>query len=440
MTKEFAGGYELPALADYDRICIQVSVPNNQQHIAAFMGQLEALGWWNTWQRDGLKYGQYVAATWRDIFDQVSARYEAGEFESGECVTMDCDAVINCLNGRIRIGVTGLEALSASGVWTPITGSTIDPRTQGTVAPPYTTVPAGQQGNCLAAANIIAFFKEFMRQTIATLISDGDDTPNTLAYVQTAYGEIFGTSGLLAQPDMRAYAIAAAGYGNVAIAAAMTEPVYTALDCILFCDLASDGFITDARMSNVYHDASGIIPALAGNLFTLFMNVFGKNGLMLMETRAGIVTADCTGCTECSWCWDFDFTLGEQGWTGWAGGGYPAVLVSGAGWQNTPDVGRGDIQIVFGRTIAYRSAEVFLGASGVLSEGTGSSLYDDSGQIAGIVPRILGTQNYASPDASRSTTGFIVTDGIGGGAIGTIIKIRMRGQGDNPFGADNCSG
>jgi len=61
-------GYLLPAVINPDRICIQFEIPNEQFHILAFWGQLEALGSAMSWDNDPDHKALPVSAVWRDVY------------------------------------------------------------------------------------------------------------------------------------------------------------------------------------------------------------------------------------------------------------------------------------------------------------------------------------------------------------------------------------
>jgi len=67
-------GYLLPANPlETERLYVCVPVPNDERHKQAFLAQIEALGYWYTWERDGAKTGRLAASVWRDIWEGVNA-------------------------------------------------------------------------------------------------------------------------------------------------------------------------------------------------------------------------------------------------------------------------------------------------------------------------------------------------------------------------------
>lgn len=70
--KRVIARYVLPEVIDpEDTICIQVLVPNERYHLAAFMGQIYALGSASQWQNDPTHKALDVAAVWWKIFNNL---------------------------------------------------------------------------------------------------------------------------------------------------------------------------------------------------------------------------------------------------------------------------------------------------------------------------------------------------------------------------------
>lgn len=72
-------GYLLPeTINPAGRVYICVPVPDDPNHIRAFLGQLDMLSHWNAWDRDTLKKGTLAAQVWRDIVTQVRQNIDDG--------------------------------------------------------------------------------------------------------------------------------------------------------------------------------------------------------------------------------------------------------------------------------------------------------------------------------------------------------------------------
>jgi len=72
MSKRFPRAkYVLPAIVNPVKICTTVMVPNEPQHIAAFLGAIRGLGSAVNWQDDIGHTAKDVANVWRDVFDLI---------------------------------------------------------------------------------------------------------------------------------------------------------------------------------------------------------------------------------------------------------------------------------------------------------------------------------------------------------------------------------
>lgn len=68
MARKPRGAYLLPDVVEpSDVLYVCVPVPNDMGHLLAFLGQLDALGKWTSWQLDPLKQGRDVAQVWANV-------------------------------------------------------------------------------------------------------------------------------------------------------------------------------------------------------------------------------------------------------------------------------------------------------------------------------------------------------------------------------------
>lgn len=72
-------GYLLPeTINPSGRVYVCVPVPDDPNHIRAFLGQLDMLSYWWTWDKDALKQGTLAARVWRDVVAQVRQEIDDG--------------------------------------------------------------------------------------------------------------------------------------------------------------------------------------------------------------------------------------------------------------------------------------------------------------------------------------------------------------------------
>lgn len=70
-------GYILPETIDPpDSVDVCVNIPDDPAHIRAFLGQLDYLAYWWTWERDPLKRGTEAARVWRRVVADVRQRID----------------------------------------------------------------------------------------------------------------------------------------------------------------------------------------------------------------------------------------------------------------------------------------------------------------------------------------------------------------------------
>jgi len=142
MAKTGALYFPLPAVADAERVCFKVSVPNDPTHISNFIGAIQLLSRWNSYITDSDHPSVAVAATWRDILlnlypntCDVDCPMPIEEYE---------DEMSLCENLRFQNGV--LQAYCC-GVWTTIQGQPA----QGVGGPsqPGAGAPVPAAGHCV---------------------------------------------------------------------------------------------------------------------------------------------------------------------------------------------------------------------------------------------------------------------------------------------------
>jgi hypothetical protein len=325
--------YKIPTIVDTDRICISVPCPNDPDHIANFLEALASLGLWSNYRLETDRIAKPVADVWEEIFRVV---------EESLC---DCG---------LRNGPGGIEQFDHnSSTWIPIQGNSAqgDPRTDGTVTPPWVTPPIGQTGNCLAAANITESFRSSMLQTVGILGDLGGfatllvSIEAFLALALPLIGEV-----IVIATEMAAGAIDA---GAIEMAAAFSgsgvEPIYAALKCSINCFVESDGTVTTGIIAAIKDDflpkLPGLIDSTGVALWTLFVTDFfdanGPNGLMKFGKLSNVVTSDCSGC-DCGWCYEWNFLINDGGFTTGLFG-QPASTWDSAGWHAGHD-GSGSAQ------------------------------------------------------------------------------------------------
>jgi len=113
-------GYLLPDNIDAPRTkCVFLCIPDDENHIAAFWGQLYELSYWWNWEGDAAKQGTLAAQVWRQIFHDSRALWECGT------VTGNCDFCCDLTN-ELLADIKALLAQGVSGDQTVINNAIIN--------------------------------------------------------------------------------------------------------------------------------------------------------------------------------------------------------------------------------------------------------------------------------------------------------------------------
>jgi len=439
-------GFPLPDVVDPPRFCIQVEIPNERNHIAAFIGNFLNLGYWFNWQRDADKTGLPVSEIWFSIIQDAINQINS---QGGDCVS-GCD----CITFRGGLPYHFVPDGHGGGTFEPI-----DPRTNGTVSPPWPDPPSGQTGNCLSAANVTAVFKAMITQLVDLLDA-------AAAFATTVVG-ITDTLGLLLPPFGEVFSIAAhiATAAGDAGASLMTDTfegtasvdVYKALTCSLACESSSDGSFNDEQISfaltDFYSKLSGLVDPTAELLWRGFVGDFfqanGRNGITNAGNRGGVTTYDCSDC-GCGWCYQFDFGADDGGFTSQVIGGCNYAEYSDTGWHENP----------FGVSCSppTNNGYVFIDKTFTSTPLTRIRVWilaNSESQIVNMILRVSGSNVYTSSLTTFDTIGVyhvysfeiptisadeMLVESFAATSLDYYItKIRVNGEGTDPFGVDNCS-
>lgn len=339
------------------------------------------------------------------------------------------------------------------GVWTPAPQS--DPRRQTTLPPRITA-----DTKCDAAASVADALENQISQILTAI-------DNSLTVAQIA-GLILGlfSFGVFAIFINIALAIADAmlGYGSAAIEAALPPAAFDTLKCILYCHMDNNGRISPGDMTNIFADVGDQIGGLGASILNDMMSLAGEGGLNNLAAL-GTSTGSCGGCgCATTWCKYWDFSADSGGWDAKAlGGGIFGTLVPGQ-WNGTdavdtvssPDISHRGVylsRIFATRTVTHINIVYDL-TKGNIDQVTGSGFRLTSGDIfTGSVLRNLAFNVLADgTNLTQDWTGSISMEEVQfwlfssrdqtvpytyGGVV-AIKAITMEGEGENPFGPDDC--
>lgn len=212
--------------------------------------------------------------------------------------------------------------------------------------------------------------------------------------------------------------------------------------CLLYCRLGNDGIITQEIFDGWVSDLTNPLISPPCLPFITFVSQgmalnLAAIGLQNVQNRSYIFSApsdECPPCDDCpaGWCYKFDFATGMQGWQN-----SRSQYVPGVGFQKDPAINNERI------TISIRDIDPPIGVN-YIEVGVASCAGVD--QI-GWVPA-LGSpgadygacaDNRRFGDVSWSDVEAIVVDLVVTGVSNpTLTYIILHGEGENPFGTDNC--
>lgn len=199
----------------------------------------------------------------------------------------------------IRYDDAGLREVSYDGgaTWQPDPDP--DPRFIGTYYPVPNTIPA-EDLRCFGAQNIVNWFHEQQTRT-ADALGLGGGVAGIIAAILSLivlYVGITLTSGL-ATPLLIGLASALAVTTAEAFNAAMNEDVYDRLLCTLYCNIGSDGSVSQAQWQEIKDQVIEDEEGIAFRFIFDNLNTLGTIGLSNISRSGAATSYDCSGC-DCS--------------------------------------------------------------------------------------------------------------------------------------------
>jgi hypothetical protein len=420
--------YKIPAVVDTDRVCVSVSCPNDADHLANLYMAIASLGLWSNYRLEPDRRAKPVADIWMSIFETV---------DQSMC---DCG---------LRNGPNGLQQWDADlGAWVDIQGNSAhgDPRTDGTVPPPYTSVPVGQTAQCLAAANIIDTFKAQQKKANDILVAAGYFAELVLGIeamfelVLPIIGEVI----LIAQAMAAAATAAGAAVWTEVFVTPHTPDPYNYFKCAIDCHASATGAITAAAVTGIKTQLDSHFPfglstpdaILFQAIAHDFLDANGPNGLTKLANFSGIVTADCSDCTDCLWCHVLDFRISDYGFLPQPGVTPECTWVNGLGWvapATNPNV---FIYFNFPSTTTLNQASydyTDLPAPNPASGGGVRIINPASHQLAQVAPFIVGFHHFDGPSVSYTADDLYIQTEDSDATTLIIHKLWISGTGFDPF-------
>lgn len=430
--------------------CVQVVIPDGIEYVSMLF---RALGWlanWTTYQRDTAHTGAQIAELWKQAI-------------AASLPEMECGGMLEDVRQHQTLPCVLEKKLS--GEWQPFANLRY--------CPPNLRVSGGK----------LQYFDEGL-QTWVDYPSDlggaapgsqpgeqpGGDEPVPFEECKEIVLTVQG-NGMTAVPfrvtpgDTVFISSLTGGWTYNASATSFTWMCGTGKIYALGTCGTTDGDDTGAIVENKplgkliahygehYFDAQGTafpIP-LSWPESTLFLQMNDPD----LSDNAGSVTAKIEVCAV-SWCYEFDFTTGQHGWSAY--GGIGADYIAGVGFRDHYVTGWHAVELQYPTTVTgnIRRVEMY----GTVTPGSEND-YTNLGldpwkrtawwKVSGGQPN--GTQfwpEWSSPMindgnldvAAGLYCGLIASQDSGGtdkGGTCTLTKIKFFGTGANPFGEGNCT-
>lgn len=335
---------------------------------------------------------------------------------------------------RLRNRGGTIEVQQGDGSYVPIDSTQpSDPETYDPPPPNARGEISADDRRCAAAANAANVIKTMHWQVMK------DYQP---AFVMGTASSLIGAVGALIWfPPLLIIAlpllIAAAAFLGVTTFADFNEDVLSELQCILYTNSSdSDGVITfdyDAVLSAVYREGA------IWKVIWYYIQIIQSGGLDLAGATTAITEYDCN-CDDGTWCYTFDFRANDGGFVQIVSGAYGA-WVSGTGWVATSNSLA--IKLIFTQSDDTTITEWEMEGTNLLITQGAYGVFYNGGQYAGIDNNSFADTPEEGFDHYSTALNVSKPMGIWFNPNGTatieVNRLRFRGTGVNPFGADNCT-
>jgi len=395
----------LPTVIDPpERVCYVVQVPNERQHIAAFLGAIADLASWYSWKEDPAHTAKDVAKVWRDIFDALISR---------ECSMIGGDDVQFRQNGcKLEFSIDCVHWNTLYDPTECIQQIAGQPGGGGTLGP----------GDCREYDVKLDGNGQWL---LPVPVSTGDTVEVTAA----TGGWYDGATLTWRCPDGFVYILGACGGATTTESG---DPINTAPHMSLLLKLLTTTPAYAEALTGIYTVPGGVVNK---NLS------FQANDDNLADNAGSISfhVKVCNNETPLAWCQTFDLTA--------------ASLPTGFHLDfGTHVTGTGIVSAAVGGAQAIVAGLSFTATDLITAEvetcfsttptggGAGSA---DAIRLSGSVLHWIDLGDVYSGCVNHTWAGALHADEIymnpsGTGATITITTIKLTGTGTSPFGADNC--
>jgi hypothetical protein len=355
--------------------------------------------------------------------------------------TADCGLETSSDGGATWVGVPG---------WTTYFQSCV----QKNVVPPVPDNPGNlpvQQHMCNLSGFLASRVIELAMQAFVSSYNDNLEALAMASRVQAIIGPYFPYENLFFQAVDGAYIYFTAGTIADLTAASTDAALWADVTAAIFQAVKNDGAITETNYAVMITNLCALTytPAVAVNAICAFITHIGLTNLQQLASAGVYDVVDCSALTN-EWCYEWDFLASNGGWSVEAG--QIGTWVAGVGWRadDNPSDPHVSVLITFtlpshmtltGMDLEYVSDHAssspvirFLQMQSPGGTSTFSLTLSDS--------LMSTTPAHAGLDAAGDNAADLLRVGWGCdtlSALAAIRKVHIKGNGLNPFGADNCS-
>lgn len=421
-----------------EKVCVQLEIPNDIKHIAAFWGALEQLSKAYNWE-DSFADGSQTAYVWRDVIADASELVKTGV----NCM-LDCDDVEVCLatspiittiETNIVINETDIinnETNITNNVTniTNITEGGIDTN----VFPDLPTL-AEPDLLCGAAYRIAQEVIDFVEQTVIDVILIAQDA------------WVLGILFLGSWEAIRLMVFFDYVLGN--------EPSLNGVDFDVYLDQLAEAFYcAELDIVQAIADLDPAIPELHRTAMILSFQGITFAQVALWAFVGGLDDSHDCGSFCGTWCRKWDVSTGFGDWTvleGVVDGiGLRTVVSNPGGYEinrfklTMPKLPTATRIILFYEWDGYKSQNSFAHEWLTLPDTTSyghNHMFVSESDVPGDISRDIpydGTLG-AGIITVLGASGADVTPPLDTGGYNCwLVSVEIQGDGANPFGADNC--
>lgn len=227
-------------------------------------------------------------------------------------------------------------------------------------------------------------------------------------------------------------------------AAGSDTALWSAVTCAIYNAIKDQGYVTGANLAAVRSNICAVsyVHADVINALCAFVNHTPLVAWQVLQAVGALDDVDCTNCG--TFCHQFDFTVGTEGWSILAGEG--GTWVSGQGFVSTVNAGKDElvIALTFPHTLAVTHANVDFCTSGTASLSDERKYVWDSGTEVEFIsqaaaPCPAGAHSSTGAISFTASTLWIVLRNHTSGNAITLRSCQISGDGPDPFGVPGCT-